>query len=161
MANTVENFIKRHGIDGVSKYEAYINNIKENSKYYSDISQSVFNKIDKMISEQNFTTYYATKNNGEFGKYCPSNKKYYFIDYYIKELNLGIEFNGNYWHCNPKYYKVSDKPIYCNDLTAGEIWDIDNEKIKYLKKDHDIDIIVIWEDEVNYSEILNIIKNKN
>jgi hypothetical protein len=36
-------------------------------------------------------------------------KNYFFnLDCYIRELNIGIEFNGDMWHANPNKYKASD-----------------------------------------------------
>lgn len=56
-----------------------------------------------------------------------------------------IEFNGDYWHMNPKTYEASsfNKTI---QLTAAEKWQLDAEKIKYAKS-KGYDVMVIWEYE--------------
>lgn len=80
---------------------------------------------------------------------------YVKIDYFIKELNVGIEYNGDFWHANPKKYKALDIPnSKRNDLTAKDIWEKDSKRIKSLREEYDIQIIVIWESELPDPKIL-------
>ena len=47
--------------------------------------------------------------------------------------NKIIEFQGDYWHCNPKLYKGN----FYNKVkqkTASEIWKYDKEKAECAKK---------------------------
>lgn len=78
----------------------------------------------------------------------PKESKVY--DIYIKSKNLLIEFNGDFWHLNPKFY---DDNYFCESrkIYAKDIRKKDNEKIAIAKK-HGYNIITIWE---------NDIKNKN
>lgn len=90
----------------------------------------------------------------------------YFIDYYLPELNIIVEFYGNYWHCNPKqynsnyYHKVLKK-------NACDIWKTDNERIINIKKtfDDDVSIIIMWEshsiNDVNFLNTINSINENN
>ena len=57
--------------------------------------------------------------------------------------NKIIEFNGDYWHCNPKFYKAN---FYnkSKHKTAKEIWKYDNQKIKLARK-QGFDVLVVWE----------------
>lgn len=69
--------------------------------------------------------------------------------------NKIIEFNGDFWHSNPKIFKPDDihkiKKIKCSD-----IWKLDNRKIE-LAKEHNYDVLIIWESEYinNETEIIN------
>ena len=65
------------------------------------------------------------------------------IDIYLPKLNIGFEFNGNYWHSE----KFLDKDYHEN-------------KTKYFK-DRNIDIFHIWEDKWDFEndEIKFNIKN--
>jgi len=56
-----------------------------------------------------------------------------------------IEFNGDYWHMNPKLYEAND---YNKSLRkrAHEIWSYDNEKINYIKEEG-YDVLVVWESD--------------
>lgn len=82
-------------------------------------------------------------------------KKYKKEKYiYDKENNHGysydfcykhklIEFQGDYWHCNPKIYKENffNKVI---NLSAKEIWDKDNNK-KIVAEKFGYKVLYIWE----------------
>lgn len=72
-------------------------------------------------------------------------KKHYSYDFcYNKKL---IEFNGDYWHCNPLMYNS----LYFNknrNLTAQEIWIFDkNKELCAIKNGYEI--ISVWESEYN------------
>jgi hypothetical protein len=44
------------------------------------------------------------------------------LDFFIKELNLAIEFQGDIFHANPKIFKASDNPNpFRKDLSSSEI----------------------------------------
>jgi len=155
-ALTLENFIKKYGKkNGLIKYEQTIN---KNYSFYSNLSQRFFNELDNILSKK-YTTYYATKNK-EYGVML-SNKQYVKLDYFIKELNLCIEFNGDCFHANPQIYKETDTPNPFNrKLTSKMIWENDNKRYKLLKEIRNIDTIIIWENEYNKGiNIENFIKN--
>ena len=141
-ALTPENFIKKYGeIEGIEKYKNAINN---HINFYSKISQKFFNELDKYLGSK-YKTYYATKN-GEYG--IMLNDKYIRLDYFILELNLCIEFNGTYYHGDPKIFNENDYPNpHDKNTTAKEIWENDNNRYKLLKEIRNIDTIVIWENE--------------
>ena len=48
------------------------------------------------------------------------------IDIYLPDLNLGFEFDGTYWHADPRFYKEND--IIRGNLLAADIWKHDKEK---------------------------------
>lgn len=67
------------------------------------------------------------------------------FDIFIPKFNLLIEYNGDYWHCNPKKYD----PNYFNtkkSKTAKEIWEYDKNKIDLAVK-HNYNYEVIWESD--------------
>jgi hypothetical protein len=67
------------------------------------------------------------------------------FDYYVPSLRLLIEYNGDYWHCNPSKYS----PDYFNQKKkkfAFEIWKYDEEKLDLAKKNL-YNIVVVWESE--------------
>jgi len=151
---SLTNFKEKYGeLEGEQKY------IQKVSRCYppSKVSQDLFEGIDVFL-EKKYRTYYYNKDGIEFGKLL-SNGRYVFLDFYIKELKLNIEYNGDIWHANPKIYKKDDKPIPFNDKTSEDIWKSDKEKINLLERDFGIKTIVIWEsDKKPISELLNIIK---
>lgn len=60
------------------------------------------------------------------------------FDVYIKDKNLLIEFNGSFWHRDPRFSK------YKNDPTSIKIWNSDKEKIDTAKQ-MGYDVKVIWQ----------------
>lgn len=81
------------------------------------------------------------------------------LDIYLPELHLAIEYNGDYWHANPKYY--SEDHII-GDVPAKTVWKEDKQKINRCIK-AGIELLVIWEDDwtnrqdVVKQELLDII----
>lgn len=75
-----------------------------------------------------------------------------FVDVYIEELNLAIEFDGDFYHCNPELYpdgatyqmqkdkiekdKIKNKYFEDNNIPYLRIWEYDylnrNDKVKEL-----------------------------
>lgn len=154
-ALTLENYIKRLGEEeGLKQYELTLN---KHHNYYSKISQNFFNELDQYLSKK-YTTYYANKNN-EYGVHLMNS--YVRLDYFILELNLCIEFNGTYYHGDPRIFKEDDHPNPHNKvITAKEIWEHDKNRYKMLKECRDIDTIIVWEnDYINGIDIEDFIKN--
>lgn len=67
-------------------------------------------------------------------------------DIYVPELNLIIEFFGDYWHCNPKKYS-QDYYNQKKSLTAKEIWEYDSKRIDLIKS-YGYNLEVIWESDL-------------
>ena len=66
-------------------------------------------------------------------------------DVFIPSLNLIIEYNGDYWHCNPKKYD----PDYFNQKkqkTAKELWEYDKNKIDLIKE-NGYNLEIVWESD--------------
>lgn len=154
-ALTLKNYIKKYGEEeGLKQFELML---KSHHNYYSKISQDFFKELDKYLSPK-YTTYYATKNN-EYGvKLIDS---YVRLDYFILELNLCIEFNGTYYHGDPRIFKENDHPSpHDKTKTAKEIWENDNNRYKLLKELRSINTIIVWENDYrNGIDIKDFIKN--
>ena len=58
-----------------------------------------------------------------------------------------IEFNGDYWHCNPALYEADyfNKSLQC---TAKEKWEFDEWKIS-LVKNEGYQVLTVWESDWN------------
>ncbi len=80
------------------------------------------------------------------------------FDIHIPKHNLLVEYNGDYWHCNPNKYSAE----YFNhkkQMTAQQLWDYDGNKID-LAKNKGYNVETIWESDYknNKNIILEIIK---
>lgn len=61
------------------------------------------------------------------------NKRKYFCDFYLEDLNLILEFNGDYWHANPFLYYPDDLVNYHGNLIEAQCkWQRDKEKIDFI-----------------------------
>ena len=85
-----------------------------------------------------------------------------FVDYFLTDYNISIEYFGDYWHCNPKkfesnYYNSQLKAI------ASDLWKRDKERLDKIRNEVD-SIIIVWESsEINSSileKTIREIKNK-
>jgi hypothetical protein len=118
---------------------------KSYSKPEIDLIESVINIVG--IHEN---MYYK---DNQYYLYDDINHKHYSYDYLDTKNKKIIEFNGDYWHMNPKKYKSDDE--ICG-IKASEIWKKDIQKTKLAKK-YGFDILVIWESEYkeNKNEVIN------
>ena len=123
---------------------------------YSKCSQDLFNSIiDSYNSEELKDVMFATKG-GEF-KIQKGNGgiwRYDFVDLNRKKI---IEYNGDMFHGNPKKFLSKDFPNPFNkNITAQEIWDKDELKIKSAKK-LGFDVLVIWDSEYRWGNKQKVI----
>ena len=65
------------------------------------------------------------------------------FDMYILELNLLVEFNGTYWHADPRKY-IANQTIGQKKIKVHEIWKRDNIKLALAEK-HGYIVKVIWQ----------------
>ena len=81
----------------------------------------------------------------------------YVCDIYIESLNLIIEFNGDYWHCNPNKY-LGEYLHPHKKKTANEIWMEDSIRVDNIKK-YGYNLEVIWECDLDkLDNIKNILE---
>lgn len=69
----------------------------------------------------------------------------YFIDIFSKEAKMIVEYNGDYWHCNPTKYSGSFFHPK-KRKTAEQIWQEDNERMRVLKE-KGYHTFTVWEGE--------------
>jgi very-short-patch-repair endonuclease len=78
-------------------------------------------------------------------KYFSSGTYRYFVDIFSENLKMIVEYNGDYWHCNPLTYTGSffhsKKQKY-----ASQIWGEDMERMNIFKK-MGYHTITVWESE--------------
>lgn len=71
------------------------------------------------------------------------NCKYFAIDNYLPQYNLMIEVMGDFWHTNPIKYSVIK---YKNQASSIKR---DKAKRTYIKNQYGINILYLWEDDIN------------
>lgn len=151
-ALTIDTFVRKYGEElGKEKYTEYYANIGH--KAYSVVSQQLFKALDNILPiHLSSKSQYATKS-GE--KVILIDGKTYLPDYIID--NRIIEFNGSFWHANPKYFAEND--VMQNNILAKDIWEKDKSRLAALH-DAGYNVHVVWEDEYynNPENVLEICK---
>lgn len=136
----------------------------ENNKFYGkkhskeSIEKMLYSqsKVMKPVSKNEYIIYdilkSLLKNEDIIQQFILENKSY---DFYIPKLNLIIEYNGDYWHCNPEKFDEN----YFNKrkrMFAKEVWDYDEHKLQLCKK-YGYILEIVWES--NFLQDKNIINN--
>jgi hypothetical protein len=117
------------------------NNGSFSTSNYSIISQDLFWILYENMEDRTTLKFYTY--NKEFYLYDKDLKNVYVYDFRYK--NKIIEFNGDYYHCNPLIYA----PDYYNkkkEMSADMIWKSDNIKINSAKK-YGFDVLIVWQKE--------------
>lgn len=138
-------------------------NLKKMANYsgYSKISQELFWKVLENFNENNVIFQELSKK--EIVIYNKDTKSIYKLDYVDFTNKKVIEFNGDYWHCNPQLYNET----YYHQVKkkySKDIWEYDNAKNNYIKN-KGYDLLIIWESDYRadktkvINECINFIKN--
>jgi hypothetical protein len=87
--------------------------------------------------------YYSAFNGKQFCRNFKDIGKTFAYDFvYMEKI---IEFNGDYWHCNPQIYEAEyfNKLLQC---TSKEKWELDKYKNSLIENEG-YKVLVIWESE--------------
>lgn len=150
-AKVMSTCLLRYGVDNPWKSPSIIKTMmikKAESgnlgKQYSKCSQRFFWKLYSMLPEQLQKDTYFAELNKEFGK-IDYDGSYKFYDFVIPSIKFCLEYNGTYFHADPKRYS----PDWINKkikLTAKEIWENDRCKLNLIKNSG-FTVEVMWQSE--------------
>lgn len=118
---------------------------------YSKISQELFNQLLTSYDIVDKNGIHFATHNGEYriDKNDGGVWLYDFTDVKNKKI---IEYNGDDYHANPKKYLSEDKPHpFRKNVTAQEIWDKDDLKIKTANK-NGFEVLIIWDSEYRWGD---------
>ena len=132
------------------------------SKGYSKISQELFDSLREILIENGYKKiFYATYNQEWF--VIENHKFICYLDFFVKESGKVIEFNGDFWHANPSFYKKDDIINFpVSPMSAKELWEKDSKKLELLNKVPYINsVLTIWENDyrLNKQKVLDLCKN--
>lgn len=154
-AVTLEKFIKKHGEkNGTEKYANYL---KTRINIVSKASLILFDQLYNFIKNDFENIYYGI--NEYFFFLNSKNIKCAKPDFYIKDINLAIEFYGDYWHRNPVIKKYNTEQ---DNLVRNR----DTERIRLITEKFNTEVIIIWQQDFSNNpleiikNLINIIKNK-
>ena len=162
-ASTIENFIERYGKEeGTLKWDEYC----ERQRYTTSLDYFIetYGEEEGIKKYENFdiqrtqrdrpssqkelelynvlTTEYNLSLEKQF-KIQPKCRWQY--DFGNLEKRKLIEFNGGFYHMDPRFYAPYDINVFMK-LTAQHIWDKDARKIQFAK-DNGYDVYVVWEED--------------
>jgi hypothetical protein len=75
---------------------------------------------------------------------------WYVYDFFVKDFNLIIECQGNYWHANPTFFSKDSLikyPSQRKEISVQEIWELDKHK-KGVAVARGFEYIAFWEDDI-------------
>lgn len=158
---TLEKCIKKYGEkEGIEKYNERQNKWKaklrksflidgDSRGTQSQVANKLFDDISNLLNIENPIK--------EKFIYDKETKYGYVYDFCYN--NKIIEFNGDYWHCNPRKYK-EDYINKTTKMTAKEIWKKDEEKKRIAEK-FGYKVYYVWEMDYRKdpsSELIKCIK---
>lgn len=169
---TLENFIKRYGKKvGEEKYKNRCEKISYTSskdyfieKYGNDKGNDIWRNKYKTIKTSEKSKKVSNILESINIKYeIEKNINGKFVDYYLPDYNIVIEYYGDYWHGNPKKYR-HDYYISQLKMKVSDLWEKDSKRIESIKNEVG-SIIIIWEStNLNDSlleKYINDFKDKN
>jgi hypothetical protein len=163
--NSIEYFIEKYGVtDGTIKWnEFYENRIKVhrisfimekfncNESMAANILSSRKSKSYVSLVEKEFVNKLLEKieikyscNTSQYSIWSHDDSRLYVYDI-SNGIDKIIEFNGDYWHCNPAIYNESFI-VKQSGLTAKETWRNDQNKIAAANL-KGFNVLTIWESE--------------
>ena len=95
--------------------------------------------------------------------YIKDGKEWKLYDFHIKNTNILLEINGDYWHANPKHYKENDIIKYVTgNKSAKDVW-IKDDKKKRVAELNGYVVENVWEDDIKKLKreiLIELIKQK-
>lgn len=150
---------KKKSAEHVVSWKSEMNKHWESEDYRKKLSDSRFRYLINSHKhytsklESYFEEIFLKNNKVNYVKpfYVKELKKFY--DFYIPSLNIIIETDGDFWHCNPK--KFPDVTYKCQK----ENLIVDKTKNDWAKKNN-ITLLRFWEDDIynNESMIMESLK---
>lgn len=145
-AHTLQNYIKRYGNkkEAIEKLKQFFAKIESN-KFSSEFEREFVAEIVSRCAglDLGFSKVYSILNNEQYGLWSKKLQKLIKLDLVILDINACIEFNGNYWHCNPKMYTESFiHPVI--KKAAKDIWKLDEYKEQDIRE-AGFNFLTVWE----------------
>jgi hypothetical protein len=137
-SHTLENYILKYGEEKANeKYKQYILNNFNNRTFYSKSSLLLFDPVFNAIKDKFEHIFYKEN---EYVFYINNkNFKVIMVDFYVKDVNKVIEFNGDYWHRNKLKGYV--------DKESEAIQKYDENRLNTLREIFNCEIMVVWQSD--------------
>lgn len=140
-----ETFVRKYGeVEGERIWKAYLLKRSHNAPV-SEVSQRLF---DEILSQIPSNQYSKVKYASFGGEQCILGRNGYMFADFLYDNKKIIEFNGDYWHKNPK--------IYVEDDESRLKWKQDSERQSELER-LGYEVLVVWEKDFhdNKQEVIH------
>ena len=135
-----DTMVQKYGSSNIWQTEIGLKIKNSFSNGFSKIANEFFDKLSEHIP---YKIMYGTNE-----KRLVVGDKTFFLDGYIEEININIEFFGNWFHANPEKYSHDMVIGFHKSLNyAWQIWEKDAERKKLIEEEYGIKTIVVWEKE--------------
>lgn len=124
------------------------------------INQMRNGKIKKTGIEKIIEQYLIDNNIKYIYSFIFKNRQY---DFLLKDYNVVIEVNGDYWHGNPKFWDINEDSPNKKKLYETQKMKIKDDIVKKnIINNSEYNLLVIWEDDIvnNFNYVINIINNE-
>lgn len=120
---------------------------------HTSLSKPQKELIEYLKSNTKYTIFY------DFPIYNKEDKLYK-VDIFVKEINQIIEFNGTYWHADPRFYK-EDYFVKKKQKTSKQIWEEDQKRLKDLiEMGYKVKTVWEYDYKINKQNILTELINE-
>lgn len=72
------------------------------------------------------------------------------LDIYLPDIRKAIEYNGTYWHADPRFYNENDI-VTRKHIPAKAVWNNDKDK-QILCESYNIQLLTIWEYDYTHNK---------
>lgn len=102
-----ESYKLKYGADWLEVYAMRFSHFHQRT---SEKAKELFNNLQELLSE--YLIYLGNKQgDDEYVILDPTKETFYSVDCFIPDKNLVIEFNGTYWHRDPRFFNDEDSKI--------------------------------------------------
>jgi G:T-mismatch repair DNA endonuclease (very short patch repair protein) len=134
-AHTLETYIKRYGSRNMAKEKLREFFSKtEGSEFSSALEREFIYNLLNQLDLKNYEAgrIYSILNEQQYGIWSDTLEKYVKYDLVFLDKKICIEFNGDYWHCNPVMY-TEDYIHPVLKKKANELWETDQKKLQSIQ----------------------------
>jgi len=122
--------------------DASLNRFENSKRKYKDtLPEKIYESFLKFSGLNERIDYFKQKNIENITR----------VDFYIPFSKTCIFIDGDYWHCNPKYYTIDYYHAYCRK-TAREIQQKDKQ-VSNLLESKRYKVIRIWESDIKKEKL--------
>lgn len=150
-ATTLESYVDRYGEEGHQRYHDLVS--RRTAKWVSAKEQSVAEHIRSMVPA-NIPIYSCLTR--QFQSYSKEDGRLFVYDIVLPTFQMCIEFNGDYWHCNPTKYEAEYMHPH-RKCRAADIWEWDENKLNHIRS-RGYTTLVVWESDWNDSPEIVILQ---